>query len=62
MTATIYQIRDFQNKRDLARLEADLNRQAVEIINHALFGSVQHLYDPLDATQANAFHQPKDPA
>ena len=37
MSASIIQIRDYQPKRDLARL-AELERQALEIINVALMG------------------------
>lgn len=61
MTAEIYQLRDYQSKKDLSRMEADLNRQAVEIANMAFpsvfgFGGETGI---LDATQANAFHKPE---
>lgn len=56
MSAEIIQIRDFQQKRDIERAYAELEKQAIEIANIA-FPSV------FDCSQANAFHAPeKDPA
>lgn len=41
MTATIIQLRDFQNPKDLERLYAEttLEQQAIEITNIALIGN-----------------------
>lgn len=56
MTAEIHNIRDYQLKRDIARAEAELNRQAVEIANIA-FPSVFGFSEP------DRYHAPeKDPA
>lgn len=59
MTATIYNIRDYQNPKDLARMygEQSLEQQANAILAGALSGVF------LDFSLANAYHAPdKDPA
>jgi hypothetical protein len=68
MMAEIYRFCDYQSKREVARMQADLERQAVEIANMA-FPSMFAEYSEaarkfnMDATQANAFHAPEsDPA
>ena len=61
MTAEIHNIRDYQLKRDIAKAEADLNRNVFGIADYSREVSGQ--LSGSDPSQANAFHAPeRDPA
>lgn len=52
MTAEIHHIRDYVSKKEQARMQAFLEKQAMEIAS-ACFPNVM-----TDCSQANAFHAP----
>ena len=65
MSADVIQIRDYQSKKDLARMQAELERQAMEIANIAfpsVFGTATAEMVPYHAAGIDGMFDGKDPA